>query len=36
MPPEAAIFVTAVLFAFAVFAVTLAWGLKRAGSPAGK
>ena len=36
MPPEAAIFVTAVLIAYAVFGATFAWGAKRSGGPAGK
>ena len=36
MPPEAAIFVAAVLIAYAAFGATLAWGAMRAGAPAGK
>ena len=36
MPPDAAIFVTAVIVAFAAFAVTLAWGVLQAGGPAAK
>lgn len=36
MPPDAVLFVTAVLIAYAVFGTALAWGAMRAGAPAGK
>ena len=36
MPVEAVIAIAAVTLAFASFAVTLAWGLNRAGGPAAR
>ena len=33
MPPEAMFVVTGVILAFSAFAVTLAWGHRRAGAP---
>ncbi len=34
MPPDAALFVSAVIVAYTVFIVTLAWAQHRAGGPA--
>lgn len=33
MPIESAMFVAAVMLAYAVFGLTLAWGARRAGQP---